>query len=49
MGIVLLPVGAIAGFLWNAAGTAVPFFFGGSMVLLSVLILGFCMKTETLA
>ena len=45
VGIALLPASVIAGFLWNAAGAAAPFFFGGSLALLSALILGFGMKT----
>ena len=41
VGIALLPASVIAGLLWNAFGSVVPFAFGASLSLLSALILVF--------
>jgi MFS family permease len=41
VGIALLPASVIAGLLWNAFGSVVPFAFGASLSLLSALILAF--------
>lgn len=41
VGIALLPASVIAGFLWNAFGSVVPFAFGASLSLVSALILAF--------
>jgi hypothetical protein len=41
VGIALLPASVIAGSLWNAFGSVVPFAFGASLSFLSALILAF--------
>ena len=43
-GITLLPASIIAGFLWSAFGTAVPFVFGAALSLIAALILILFMK-----
>jgi MFS family permease len=46
VGIALLPASVIAGLLWNAFGSAVPFAFGASLSLASALILAFGMTPK---
>jgi len=46
-GIALLPASIIAGFLWSAFGTAVPFVFGAVLSLIAALILILFMKTTS--
>ncbi|MCE5210951.1 MAG: MFS transporter, partial [Deltaproteobacteria bacterium] len=41
VGIALLPASVIAGLLWNAFGSVVPFAFGAGLSLASALILAF--------
>jgi MFS family permease len=47
-GIALLPASIIAGFLWDAYGSAVPFFFGASMSLIAAVILVVFMRPRPL-
>lgn len=48
-GIALLPASIIAGFLWNAFGSVVPFAFGAILALIAALLLAFGLPQKTVA
>jgi len=46
VGIALLPASIFAGILWNAFGSAAPFWFGGCLGLLASVAIGIVLKIK---